>query len=448
TNVNGTIAINGVQFSVADYSTVREFMNAINNNVTADVTIEYNTDFDEFTITRDTAGKDLTLSAVSGINNFLYEVSILDREGENEIGDADFDPNDPNPANPATANTAKVNHSNVFRAPTWHAQAESLYDVRMDDLEAVNGTTDPLQELNRRDKVNLNYGANDTGQKISAGFNSNYSTAWQGRFELGAANADIAASSASSSARQVGYVTTNATDRANFDRDVTGSITVNNTTFSIAKYNTVNALMAAVNADDGANATMGYNTIQDRFWIHSDDGTDLFLAETKSTAGYGFFEEVNIKAGQDGTTYKPTTPANDNWHQEGMVFHLGANKDQTVASNIATISTKALGIDVLKGNGVTTTFAAESAISLLSKAIDSVSMERANLGAVQNHLEHRLSFNEIAHENQTASLSRIRDLDFAEESINFVKNQILMQSSTAMLAQANALPQNVLALVG
>ncbi|MDI6793110.1 MAG: flagellin [bacterium] len=463
TNVDGTVAINGVQFSVADYATVREFMNAINNHAEADVTIEYDVKWDQFTITRDTVGKDMTLSAVSGNNNFFYEISILDREGENEItGNTGWETN-------GDSNSAKVNNSNVFRAPTWHAMAESLYEVRQDDKEAENNSAnDPVQEIIKKDKVNLNYGVNDTGQKVSANFNSLYSVAWQGKFNRdldGDGNTDNAAlAERVSSAWQNDYATHdagtavtvdfdgvvayNGDQLANFDRDITGSITVNNATFSIAKYNNVNELMAAVNASDDANATMGYDTINDKFWIRSDDGSDLFLAEHKSTAGYGFFEEANIKAGPDGTTYKHTTPANENWRFEGMVFHVGANKDQVVATNIATISTKSLKIDVLKDNGVTTSFASESAIRLLRDAIDSVSMERANLGAIQNRLEHHLNYNEIAHENQTASLSRIRDLDFAEESIVFVKNQILLQSSTAMLAQANALPQNVLALIG
>ncbi|MEW5767233.1 MAG: flagellin [bacterium] len=442
--VDGTIAINGVRFSVADYATVEEFMNAINTSAEADVTISYDRDHDEFVIVRDSENKDLVLSAVSGNNNFLYEVSILDREGEGEDGLG-------GKASDGIQNNERTNHSNIFRAPTWHAYVESRYDVRQDDEESSNGQLDPVEEVIYRDKVNLNYGEGDSGQKLGAVFNSAYSRAWQGRGDAmnrEASQYDDGGANRNNSAVQTGGYATPDDHFANFDRDITGTITINNATFSIAKYNTLNELITDVNASQDANVTMGYDTIQDKFWFRSDNGSDMFLAEHKSTAGFGFFEEVNIKAGPDGTWYKPDGYANPEWRKEGLLFHVGANKDEVIVANISTISTQAIKIDVLKENGVTTTFASESAISLLRDAIDLVSMERANLGAIQNRMEHHLNYDEIAHENQTASLSRIRDLDFAEESIVFVKNQILLQSSTAMLAQANAIPQNVLALIG
>ncbi|MEW5768162.1 MAG: flagellin [bacterium] len=460
--VDGTIAINGVRFSVADYATVEEFMRAINTSAEADVTISYDRDHDEFMIVRDTEGKDLVLSAVSGTNNFLYEVSILDREGENEHGGGGRRASDGAEVNTntGTVNDAKMNNSNIFKAPVWYAYAESRYDVRQDDEETVNpGQGDPsgpieaVSEVRSRDKVNLNYGVEVVGDsvtKLGAVFNSAYSRAWQGRGDAmnrEAAEYDDGGGNMNVAAIQTGYASPD-DHRANFDRDVTGTITINNATFSIAKYNTVNELLTAINANEDANVTVGYDTIQDKFWIRSDDGSEMFIAEHKSTAGFGFFEEVGIKAGLDGMWYKPDGYANPEWRKEGLLFHVGANDNETLKTNISTINTKSLKIDVLEDNGVTTTFASESAIRLLLDAIDAVSMERANLGAIQNRMEHRLSFSEIAHENQTASLSRIRDLDFAEESIVFVKNQILLQSSTAMLAQANALPQNVLALIG
>jgi len=80
--------------------------------------------------------------------------------------------------------------------------------------------------------------------------------------------------------------------------------------------------------------------------------------------------------------------------------------------------------------------------------INVVSMFRANLGAIQNRLEHKMENLNITSENLAASESRIRDADMAQMMTDFTRNNILMQSSTAMLAQANALPQSVLQLVG
>lgn len=427
-DVDGSFRINGVTFSVADYASIEEMMNAINTNKAADVTISYDRNYDEFTIASKTKGKNLTLSAVSGINNFLYEVELLDDEGNTQNADGSY-------------NGSFYNHSNVFRAPIPNAIAESIYEVRQDDVETVNN----VREILNKDKVNLNYGAfyDSAGRKLGrvsqsgASEDSNYSVAWQG---------GVLGSGDGKGSAPTGDYTNDAYH--NFDRYITGTITINDATFSIAKYDTVNELIKEVNASQAARATMGYDTISDKFWIRADNlEEDLFLAEHRSTSGFGFFEEVNIMAGPTGKWYQANGFTNSNWRQEGLVFHVGANKDEVVVTHIATISTRAMKIDVLEKNGVTNTFAAESAIQLLRDAIDWVSMQRANLGAIQNRMEHRLNYNEIAHENQTASLSRIKDLDFAEESIDFVKNQILLNSSMAMLAQANALPQNVLTLI-
>ncbi|HEY8489116.1 MAG TPA: flagellin [Thermaerobacter sp.] len=91
---------------------------------------------------------------------------------------------------------------------------------------------------------------------------------------------------------------------------------------------------------------------------------------------------------------------------------------------------------------------ADAAVTALDSAIDRVSSQRAQLGAVQNRLEHTIANLGVAVENLQAAESRIRDVDMALEMANFTRNQILLQSGTAMLAQANAMPQAVLQLLG
>jgi flagellin len=90
---------------------------------------------------------------------------------------------------------------------------------------------------------------------------------------------------------------------------------------------------------------------------------------------------------------------------------------------------------------------ASSAITALDSAIGTVSTNRANLGAVQNRLEHTISNLSVATENLSASESRIRDTDMAQEMVSFTRSQILTQAGTAMLAQANQAPQQVLQLL-
>ncbi len=86
-------------------------------------------------------------------------------------------------------------------------------------------------------------------------------------------------------------------------------------------------------------------------------------------------------------------------------------------------------------------------LSKLDAAIDNITQKRADFGAKQNRIEATLRNNANIIENQSAARSRIRDTDFARETANLTRSQILQQAGTAMLAQANQLPQNVLQLL-
>ncbi len=101
-----------------------------------------------------------------------------------------------------------------------------------------------------------------------------------------------------------------------------------------------------------------------------------------------------------------------------------------------------------KGIDVSTQAAADEAITVINKAIETVSAERSKLGAMQNRLEHTINNLDASAENLQAAESRIRDVDMAKEMMEFTKQNILTQAATAMLAQANASPQTVLKLLG
>ena len=132
----------------------------------------------------------------------------------------------------------------------------------------------------------------------------------------------------------------------------------------------------------------------------------------------------------------------------GLVFHIGANSGQTLTVSINRMRATALHSSLTDDFSISTQSSAEAAIGVLDKALDKVSEQRSKLGAVQNRLEHTINNLQVAAENLTASESRIRDVDVALETTNFVKNQILVQAATAMLAQANVKPQSVLQLLG
>ncbi|MBF0470529.1 MAG: flagellin FliC [Gammaproteobacteria bacterium] len=100
------------------------------------------------------------------------------------------------------------------------------------------------------------------------------------------------------------------------------------------------------------------------------------------------------------------------------------------------------------GAAVDTVSRASAAIALMDTAINAISKQRGLFGASQNRMESVIRTNETAVENLSASRSRVLDADFAAESANLTRTQILQQAGSAMLSQANALPQNVLSLLG
>lgn len=128
----------------------------------------------------------------------------------------------------------------------------------------------------------------------------------------------------------------------------------------------------------------------------------------------------------------------------GKLFQVGANSGQIVSLSIASMDSAALSVNALD---VSSNGSASSAITAINNAIETVSAERAKLGAKQNRLEHTIANLDTAAENLQASESRIRDVDMAKEMMNFTKQNILSQAATAMLAQANQAPQGVLQLL-
>ena len=127
-----------------------------------------------------------------------------------------------------------------------------------------------------------------------------------------------------------------------------------------------------------------------------------------------------------------------------MVFQIGANQKQDVGAAIGNMSVYALGLENVQ---VTNNSLANAAIGKIDAAISKVSAQRATLGALQNRLDHSINSLATTTENLTAAESRIRDVDMAKEMMNFTKYNILNQAATAMLAQANQLPQTVLQLL-
>jgi flagellin len=129
-----------------------------------------------------------------------------------------------------------------------------------------------------------------------------------------------------------------------------------------------------------------------------------------------------------------------------QVFQVGANSGETISVAITDLSGDA-DIAAVTGAALDSNANAGLAIGLLDTALDTVTTTRATFGAVQNRFQSVINNLQVASENQAAARGRIMDADFAQETANMTRFQILQQAGTAMVAQANAAPQSVLSLL-
>ena len=173
-------------------------------------------------------------------------------------------------------------------------------------------------------------------------------------------------------------------------------------------------------------------TLTDAQRKNLDTEVQQVLTEIGKTGTATEFNGLKILAGSVATAASAVT------------LQVGANASQNIAFTIGTVSASDLGIS---GIAVSTAASATAAIASLDAAISTVTTSRANLGAIQNRLEHTINRLGMTSENLQAAESRIRDADMASEMIDFTKHQILQQSGMAMLAQANQSPQSVLSLL-
>ena len=165
-----------------------------------------------------------------------------------------------------------------------------------------------------------------------------------------------------------------------------------------------------------------------------------------STARAAIGEEVTaLKAEIDRiastTDYNGVKPIGSS---SAITVQIGPTSGETLEIAAAKMDSGSLGVSAIAVSSVS---AANSAITKINEAINTVSTHRAKLGASQNRLEHTINNLKTTNENMTAAESRIRDTDMAKEMAAFTKNNILNQAAQSMLSQANQQPQGVLSLL-
>ena len=201
----------------------------------------------------------------------------------------------------------------------------------------------------------------------------------------------------------------------------------------------------------GANATV---LTQKSTWTADEDAKavsdiyDLMQAELEKASNIGTDTAATVANDGNGkfTITKGSTTVAEKLN---FNLHVGSDADMTnkINVNIETMNSSYLGV---KGLNVSddTCVAATYAVDAIADALQKVSDQRSSLGAVQNRLEHTIANLDNVVENTTSAESRIRDVDMAEEMVEYSKNNILAQAGQSMLAQANQATQGVLSLLG
>ncbi|MDR0464863.1 MAG: flagellin [Treponema sp.] len=189
-------------------------------------------------------------------------------------------------------------------------------------------------------------------------------------------------------------------------------------------------------------AANGIYTEEDRMYIQVE--VSSLIDEVDRIASHAQFNGMNMLTGRFAQV------AGNNTVTASMWLHIGANMDQRTQVFIGTMTTKGLGLRSIGDNSFITLEhpeGANSAIGVLDSALKLISKQRADLGGYQNRLEHAVRGLDIGAENMQASEARIRDTNMANQMVDYVRDQILNQAGTAMLAQANQRATSVLSLL-
>lgn len=183
-------------------------------------------------------------------------------------------------------------------------------------------------------------------------------------------------------------------------------------------------------------------------------GSNQFVAEAKVTAEGNKVTITDSKGKTitfeiDKELYQRNVPAGNEVVLDlmgigGYTVQVGVNEGQLLDMRLPTVSLRTLGLEDVD---VSTEQKAKESMTAIDEAIDKVSLVRARIGAYQNRLEHAGASVDATTENMTAALSRITDLDMAEEMVDYTITQVLVQAGTSMLSQANSQPEQALQLL-
>lgn len=241
-----------------------------------------------------------------------------------------------------------------------------------------------------------------------------------------------------------------------FSSTSAGVGTIQTVSFSVSNANTADGLSQAVNAINEASSKTGItarlNGTNNAILLTNDEGASINIGKVAPGAG-----TAEITLGTNATALAST--ASGTLTAGGQVT-LDSSRSYSVVSSAAVLTsgvfeaggtsagaTIGSALQKVQGLDITSAAGATNALRIVDSALDAVNSQRASFGALQSRFESTIANLQTSVENLSASRSRIRDADFAAETAALTRAQVLQQAGTAMLAQANALPQNVLSLL-
>jgi flagellin len=244
---------------------------------------------------------------------------------------------------------------------------------------------------------------------------------------------------------------TGAAGSGNISLEITGSSTAT-VSAAITSGNT-KALADAINSAAGqTGVTAAYDSATQKITLTSSTGEDISIKTTAIDAGVTALNMVGLQ--EDGVTANAGTASLATLNNIGTVGgHVNFTSEKSfsitgaTAGELLTSAASASSLSAVSGVNISTQIGANAALKVIDGALASISSNRADLGAVQNRFSSTIANLQSVSENLSAARSRVVDADFAAETSELSRAQILQQAGTAMLAQANASTQNVLSLL-
>lgn len=315
----------------------------------------------------------------------------------------------------------------------------SIGSVKASAIGGIAASTGATVSASAATDITLSVGGSTA---VSVASSANYAGAANGQdstsaYAKAAAMNDAGAAGLSVNASTSGTATVGAiggTAGNTYNLSVNGVTIFNNQDVGTAMSNT--ALRDAINGQSsqtGVVASLSGGNMS----LTAIDGRNITVTES-GTGFTGGTNGLSVTGGSFAAVLRGqlTVSAPNSIAVGGTVADVGLN---------ATIAKDSLGVDTID---VTTTSGAQTAIQRIDSALASVSSNRATMGALQNRFDSTIANLQNVSDNLSAARSRIQDADYASEMANLTKNQILQQAGTAMLAQANSMPQSVLSLLG